>query len=164
MISCVLTTLMKSLHHTLAVFPRGSTKAREVCLRQSFCIFFPPVMSGGLRIFRLSLVAMLSLFCLAGCDFKATQDIGNTKEMIAALSEKVPKGTPLATAKAFMESEKFEVVEKKKASWKGRSDQNFLYCFRKDGSPPIFRQWEVALMTDGKVVTAIEARTALLYP
>ena len=84
--------------------------------------------------------------------------------MIAALSAKVPKGTSVAAAKAFMESEKFEVTELVKAKWKGKAGITYLQCVRKDGSPPIFRQWEVAVMNDGKVVTSIEARTALLYP
>ncbi|RFC46294.1 MAG: hypothetical protein DVB28_000130 [Verrucomicrobia bacterium] len=84
--------------------------------------------------------------------------------MIAALSAKVPKGTGLAMAKTFMESEKFEVTELTKAKWKGKSGLTFLQCVRRDGSPPIFRQWEVALMNDGKVVTSIEARTWLVYP
>jgi hypothetical protein len=84
--------------------------------------------------------------------------------MISILSGKVPNGTPVAVAKKFMEAEKFEVVETEKGRWKGRECLNFLYCTRKDGTPPIFRQWEVAVMTNGKVVTAIEARTALLYP
>jgi acyl-CoA synthetase (AMP-forming)/AMP-acid ligase II len=67
-------------------------------------------------------------------------------------------------AKAFMESEKFEVTEMTKAKWKGKGGLTFLQCLRKDGSPPIFRTWEVAMMNDGKVITSIEARTALLYP
>ena len=101
---------------------------------------------------------------VTGCDSRATAQIGNSKEMVEALELKVPKGTALPAAKAFMESEKFEVEEMKKARWKGKADINFLKCSRKDGSPPIFRQWEVALLHDGKVVTSIEARTALLYP
>ena len=110
------------------------------------------------------IAAGLLLACFSGCDRAQTADIGNSKEMIAALTEKVPKGTPLAAAKTFMQSEKFEVEDLKKAKWKGKSDVTYLKCTRKDGSPPIFRQWEVALINDGKVVTSIEARTALLYP
>lgn len=105
--------------------------------------------------------------CMGGfsaCEVKHTAEIGTSKEMIAALNEKVPKGTPLAAARAFMESEKFEVEELKKARWKGKADIMYLKCTRKDGSPPIFRQWEVAVINDGKVVTSIDARTALLYP
>jgi hypothetical protein len=114
-----------------------------------------------------ALLLLWGVLCLGGltaCDSKQTADIGNSKEMIAALNEKVPKGTPVATAKAFMESELFQVEDLKKGKWKGKSDVTFLKCTRKDGSPPIFRQWEVALINDGKVVTSIEARTALLYP
>lgn len=118
------------------------------------------LLSRGLRL----LVAVIWMSGFSACDTKHTADIGNSKEMIAALSEKVPKGTPLAAAKAFMESEKFEVEELKKARWKGKADVTYLKCTRKDGSPPIFRQWEVAVINDGKVVMTIDARTALLYP
>jgi len=110
------------------------------------------------------LASVIFIAGFSACEVKHTADIGNSKEMIAALTEKVPKGTPLAAAKVFMESEKFEVEELKKARWKGKADVTYLKCTRKDGSPPIFRQWEVALINDGKVVTSIEARTALLYP
>jgi len=112
----------------------------------------------------LGFCAVVGLLGLTGCDSHSTADIGNSKQMIAALELKVPKGTALAAAKTFMEAEKFEVEEMKKARWKGKADLNFLKCTRKDGSPPIFRQWEVAVMHDGKVVTSIDARTALLYP
>jgi hypothetical protein len=109
-------------------------------------------------------VALLASLSFQACDRTATSEIGNSAEMIAAISEKVPKGTSVAAAKAFMEAEKFEVTEMTKAKWKGKSGVTFLQCLRKDGSPPIFRKWEVALINDGKVITSVEARTALLYP
>ncbi len=109
-------------------------------------------------------VAMLALLGFSACERSATGEIGNTKEMIAALSAKVPVGTSVAVAKVFMESEKFEVTVMTKEKWKGKSGITFLQCLRRDGSPPIFRKWEVALINDGKVITSIEARTALLYP
>jgi len=124
------------------------------------CPRFQTLRKKGLILF----VAALALLGFSACDRSATGEIGNSAEMVAALSKKVPMGTSVAAAKAFMESEKFEVTEMTKAKWKGKGGLTFLQCLRKDGSPPIFRKWEVAMMNDGKVITSIEARTALLYP
>lgn len=84
--------------------------------------------------------------------------------MLAALSPKLPVGTPIASAKEFMAKEGFELEEMKKAKWKGKGPFEYVLCKRDDGIPPIKRRWEVALMHDGKNLTMIDVRTALLYP
>jgi hypothetical protein len=80
------------------------------------------------------------------------------------LTEKLPKGLELSAAKALMEKEGFECVLKEKAPWKKKGAVDFLQCKRTDGSPPIFRIWDVAVFHDGKKITDFDVRSALKYP
>ncbi len=107
---------------------------------------------------------LVCLGALSGCDDHPTNDLNTVSEMVEALSKKGVKGMSLNAAKTFMVAEGFEVEELKKAKWKKKSDLDYLRCKREDGSPPIKRRWEVALINDGKVVNEIEARSALVYP
>ena len=93
-----------------------------------------------------------------------TAEVTNSKEMAQALSASITKGIPLAAAQAFMEKEGFECTPMTKAKWKGKGEFNYLLCKREDGSPPIKRLWEVAVMHEGGVVSGLDARTALMYP
>ncbi len=114
---------------------------------------------------RFGLLCSVVVCLLSGCEEKkATAELNSGKEMIAALTPKVPVGTPVATAKTFMAAEGFSIEEKVKAKWKGKGPVDYLLCIRDDGQPPIKRHWEVALMHDGKAITSIDVRTALLYP
>jgi hypothetical protein len=92
-----------------------------------------------------------------------TEDVASPKQMQETLEKSVPKGTALETAKVFMEGEGFVCEDIKGGTWKGRKGLNFLQCKREDGQM-IKRRWEVALMHDGKTVSAMEMRTALVYP
>ncbi len=110
-------------------------------------------------------VLLFPLGLFTGCEPKAaTAELGTSKEMIAVLTPKIPVGTSLTAAKAYMTEQGFTIEEMKKARWKKTPDLNFLLCKRLDGQPPIKRQWEVALMNDGKAVTSLDVRTALVYP
>jgi hypothetical protein len=80
------------------------------------------------------------------------------------LTEKLPKGLELSAAKALMEKEGFECVLKEKAPWKKKGAVDFLQCKRTDGSPPIFRIWDVAVFHDGNKITDFDVRSALKYP
>ena len=102
------------------------------------------------------------LFAACGSDHK-TEDVASPKEMLQTLEKSVPKGMNLAAARAFMEGEGFVCEEVKEGTWKGRKGLNFLHCKREDGQM-IKRRWEVALMNDGKSVSSLEMRTALVYP
>ena len=113
----------------------------------------------------LMLLAFGSGLLLSGCDPKsATAELNTGKEMIAALTPKIPVGTTLEAAKAFMTEQGFTIEEMKKARWKKTPNLNFLLCKRLDGQPPIKRQWEVALIHNDKTLTSIDVRTALVYP
>ena len=102
------------------------------------------------------------LFAACGSDHK-TEDVASPKEMLQTLEKSVPKGMNLAAARAFMEGEGFVCEEVKEGTWKGKKGLNFLHCKREDGQM-IKRRWEVALMNDGKSVSSLEMRTALVYP
>lgn len=107
---------------------------------------------------------MISAAFLAACGpEQKTEDVASPKEMQQMLEKSVPKGMRLDAAKAFMEREGFVCEDMKGGTWKGRKGLNFLHCKREDGQM-IKRRWEVALMHDGKSVSALELRTALVYP
>jgi hypothetical protein len=92
-----------------------------------------------------------------------TEEVVSPQQMQATLEKAVPKGMALEDAKGFMESEGFVCEEVKGGTWKGKKGLTFLHCKREDGQM-IKRRWEVALMHDGKTVSALEMRTALVYP
>ena len=110
------------------------------------------------------LLLMIGAVLLAACgsDHK-TEDVASPKEMQQTLEKSVTKGMNLDAAKAFMEREGFVCEDVKGGTWKGRKGLNFLHCKREDGQM-IKRRWEVALMHDGKSVSSLEMRTALVYP
>ncbi len=92
-----------------------------------------------------------------------TEEVASPKEMQAMIEKAVPKGMALDTAKVFMEGEGFVCEEVKGGIWKGRKGLNFLHCKREDGQM-IKRRWEFALMHDGRTVSDLEMRSALVYP
>jgi len=118
---------------------------------------FPPVPS-------LILTCALTLLGLGGCNNDSTQNAESPQIMKELLTEKLPKGLELSAAKALMEKEGFECVLKEKAPWKKKGAVDFLQCKRTDGSPPIFRIWDVAVFHDGKKITDFDVRSALKYP
>jgi hypothetical protein len=107
---------------------------------------------------------MIAAGLLAACGSEhKTEDVASPKEMLQTLEKSVPKGMGLDAAKAFMEGEGFHCEDVKEGTWKGRRGLNFLHCKREDGHM-IKRRWEVALMHDGRSVSSLEMRTALVYP
>ena len=107
---------------------------------------------------------MIAAGLLAACGSEhKTEDVASPKEMLQTLEKSVPKGMGLDAAKAFMEAEGFHCEDVKEGTWKGRKGLNFLHCKREDGQM-IKRRWEVALMHDGRSVSSLEMRTALVYP
>lgn len=102
---------------------------------------------------------------LSGCKEEgATEDVQSPSEMSEILKKKIHPGMPLESAKAYLEAEKFSCEMLEKAKWKKEKGLNYLHASRLDGVPPIKRQWEVAVMHDGKTVTKMELRSALVYP
>ena len=108
------------------------------------------------------LMTFVAFFAACGPAHK-TEDVASPKEMQQTLEKSVPKGMGLDAAKAFMEGEGFVCEDVKGGTWKGRKGLNFLHCKREDGQM-IKRRWEVALMHDGRSVSSLEMRTALVYP
>lgn len=108
------------------------------------------------------LISLTALFAACGPEHK-TEDVASPKEMLQTLEKSVPKGTGLDAAKLFMEGEGFVCEDVKGGTWKGKKGLNFLHCKREDGQM-IKRRWEVALMHDGRSVSSLEMRTALVYP
>jgi hypothetical protein len=108
---------------------------------------------------------LAGVLCFWGCDREHnTSEIGSPKEMGETLNKSLPKGTPLQTAKDFMLKEGFTCEPKLDSKWKGKTHINFLHCKREDGSPPIKRLWEAAVIHDGANVLAVDLRSAIIYP
>lgn len=102
---------------------------------------------------------------LSGCkEDGATGDISSPSEMTETLKKKIHPGMTLESAKAYLEAEKFSCEMLEKAKWKKEKGLTYLHGSRLDGQPPIKRQWEVAVMHDGKMVTKVDLRYALVYP
>lgn len=80
------------------------------------------------------------------------------------LNASVPKGTPIDAARDFMLKEGFSCDARLDAKWKNKQHVNYLHCKREDGSPPIKRLWEVAVIHDGTSVLVVDVRAALIYP
>ena len=124
-----------------------------------------PRICGLMRGCNVLLACVGASLLFSGCEPKsATGEISSPKEMGTRITELVPKGTPIAAAKEFMEKEGFVCVPLTKSKWKGKGELDYLQCKREDGTPPIKRLWEVAVFHDGKKVTAVDVRSALLYP
>jgi hypothetical protein len=122
----------------------------------------------GFRVLRASLFCAFlaaALTLLSGCKEEgATDDVQSPSEMAEILKKKIHLGMPLESAKAYLVAEKFDCEMLEKAKWKKEKGLTYLHGSRLDGLPPIKRQWEVAVMHDGKVVTKVDLRSALVYP
>ena len=106
-----------------------------------------------------------AMVALAACSPEhPTSEVLSSKDMATALAGSIPKGTPLATAREFMVKEGFECENVVKGKWKKQTGLTFVLCKRVDGTPPVKRIWEVALMHDGSKVTGLDLRSALVYP
>ncbi len=112
----------------------------------------------------LVLTCVLSLLLLGGCGKDSTENAESPQVMRELLAVKLPNGLELSAAKALMEKEGFACELKEKTFWKKKGVIDFLQCKRQDGSPPIFRMWDVAVFHDGTKVTGVEVRSALKYP
>ena len=110
------------------------------------------------------LTCALTLLGLGGCNNDSTQNAESPQLMKELLTVKLTKGLELSAAKALMEKEGFNCEVKEKTFWKKRGVVDFLECKRTDGSPPIFRIWDVAIFHDGTKVTDFDVRSALKYP
>ena len=110
-------------------------------------------------------VFLVSLASLVSCnDENPTSKIGSPSEMGERLNKSLPKGTALQTAKEFMLKEGFSCESRVDAKWKSKHHLNFLECKREDGTPPIKRLWDVAVIHDGATVILVDVRAALVYP
>lgn len=116
-----------------------------------------------LRVPSLIVTCALALLALTGCN-DSTENAESPQVMKDLLTEKLPKGLELSAAKALMEKEGFQCELKVKTGWKKRASVDFLECKREDGSPPIFRIWDIAIFHDGKKITEFDVRSALKYP
>jgi hypothetical protein len=110
------------------------------------------------------LTCALTLLGLGGCNSDSTQNAETPQIMKELLTVKLTPGLELSAAKALMEKEGFECELKEKTFWKKKGVVDFLECKRTDGSPPIFRIWDVAVFHDGTKVTGFDVRSALKYP
>ena len=108
---------------------------------------------------------LLCVLFATGCkDNDSTAEIGSPKEMGEKLNASLPKGTPLQTAKEYMMKQGFSCEPKQDAKWKNKTHVNYLHCMREDGTPPIKRLWEAAIIHDGNNVIVVDLRSALVYP
>ena len=118
---------------------------------------------GALKL--LAVLLLPSMVFLVGCDDEnPTAKIASPAEMGTQLNNSLPKGTPIQTAKEFMLKEGFSCDPRLDAKWKNKPHINYLQCKREDGTPPIKRLWEVAVIHDGAAVLVVDVRAALVYP
>ena len=94
----------------------------------------------------------------------ATRGIVSEVDMIRVLSGRLSVGTPLETARAFMEAQGFKCSLITHGQFGDRQGIDYLYCRRSDdsGMALVDRRWQVAIILgDGKVVE-IDASTGLV--
>jgi hypothetical protein len=115
---------------------------------------------------RVATVLLLGLSLgLSGCwEDTSTGDIASPAEMGTKLNKSLPKGTSIEVAKEYMTKQGFTCEPKTDAVWKRKPHINYLLCKREDGTPPIKRLWEAAVIHDGTSVLAVDLRSALMYP
>jgi hypothetical protein len=100
----------------------------------------------------------------AGGEVESTRGIVNEADMIRILSTRLPAGTPLDTAQAFMEGEGFECSLKAKGQFGEHQGIDYLYCDRSEDSGMflVSRRWQVAIIVRDEKVAEIEASTGLV--
>jgi hypothetical protein len=117
-----------------------------------------------ISVLRLCVLGGMMVALIACSPEHPTSEVLSSKDMATALAGTIPKGTPLTTAREFMVKEGFECENVVKGKWKKQTGVTFVLCKRVDGTPPVKRIWEVALMHDGSKVTGLDLRSALVYP
>ena len=109
---------------------------------------------------------MLSIFLgIAGCgkeDLKGSEAT-TPADMLQIYKEKVDIGIPVRKARELMMADGFQVTEESGAKWRGKFVKSFLRCTRDDGQI-VKRRWEIAIIHDGEAVTAVDLRSATVYP
>lgn len=84
-------------------------------------------------------------------------------EMLEIYKAKVDIGIPVRKARELMLADGFQVKEESGAKWRGKLVKAFLRCTRDDGQI-VKRRWEIAIIHDGEAVTAVDLRSATVYP
>ncbi|MBY0459791.1 MAG: hypothetical protein K2V38_20925 [Gemmataceae bacterium] len=91
--------------------------------------------------------------------------IDDTPKMAETVRERVPLGTPVDEAQAFMAREGFKCQRQTNAPFGDRDGLDYVYCDRAESKGwLVSRRWQIALVhRDGKV-TEILAATGLVGP
>jgi hypothetical protein len=100
----------------------------------------------------------------ARVETESTRGIANEADMIRILGSRLPAGTPLETARAFMKEEGFECSLKTKGRFGDREGIDYLYCDRSEASGMflVSRRWQVAIIVRDEKVVEIDASTGLV--
>lgn len=100
----------------------------------------------------------------AGREVESTPGIVNEADMIRLLSSRLPAGTPLEMARAFMEREGFKCSLTTNGHFGDRKAIDYLYCTRSEdsGMALVDRRWLVAIIHESGQVVEIDASTGLV--
>lgn len=90
-------------------------------------------------------------------------EVDSPQRMKLRLEQAVPRGMLLADAHEIMRRQGFSCEQVKAGVWRQRRRLDYLRCVRDDGQM-IKRRWDVAILHHETRVTAIDLRSALVYP
>ena len=96
---------------------------------------------------------------------RVTAGIEQPALMQSTLVKNIPKGTPLADAKRFMEREGFECSITRNGSFSGRDGIDYIYCDRHDRVDIwVSRRWQIALVLEDDTVADVSVSHGLIGP
>jgi hypothetical protein len=100
----------------------------------------------------------------AGRKLESTRGIVNEADMIRILSTRLPAGTRLETARAFIEGEGFKCSLKTNGRFGDREGIDYLYCDRSEASGMflVSRRWQVAIIIRDENVVEVDVSTGLV--
>ena len=90
-------------------------------------------------------------------------DTESPQQMRMRIEQAVPCGTRLEDACEAMRQRGFACEFVQCGRWRQYRGVDYLRCIRDDGQL-IKRRWDVAIIHNGELVTAVDLRAALVYP
>jgi hypothetical protein len=91
-----------------------------------------------------------------------TNGIEEPSRMVEVILTKLPVGTPIEDAQVFMEREGFKCSSSTNAAFGDRTGLDYVTCDRLEGSEPVRRRWQVAVVHQSGKVVEVLASTGLI--
>jgi len=99
-----------------------------------------------------------------GTPTSVTRNLTNAEQMVAAVLQAVPKGSPRESAKSFMEKEGFICSIETNQNIGELKGVDYLYCDRSERSGCVARRWQVLIIYRDNKVVDVQASTGLVGP